>query len=137
LSKKNHPFIKNQLPAILWGCLIFALSSIPSKNLPHIGLFPNADKVIHAGLFFVFCGLAHRAFRYQPNRLLVQLSLFFALVATVVYGCSDEFHQLFVMGRTADIYDMLADISGGVLYAAFFMLIVRPRIKPGSEPIGS
>lgn len=122
---------------ILWGCLIFSLSSIPSKNLPHIGLFPNADKVIHAGLFFVFCGLAHRAFRYQRNGLLIQLSLFLALVTTVVYGFSDEFHQLYVMGRTADIYDMLADTFGGVLYATFFMMIVRPRIKSKLKPIGS
>ena len=100
-------------------------------------LFPGYDKIIHAGLFFVFCGLAHRAFRYQPNRLLVQLSLFFALVTTVVYGFSDEFHQLYVMGRTADIYDMLADTFGGVLYATFFMMIVRPRLKSESKPIGS
>ena len=137
MSIKFHPFIKNQLPAILWGCLIFVLSSIPRNDFPHITLFPGYDKIIHAGLFFVFCGLAHRAFRYQPNRLLVQLSLFFALVATVVYGFSDEFHQLYVMGRTADIYDMLADTFGGVLYTTFFMMIMRPRLKPESKPIGS
>lgn len=132
MSNKNHPFAKNRLPVILWCCFIFFLSSIPGRDFPQVRLFPNADKVVHAGLYFVFCWLAHRAFRSTSNKAVAELSLYLALVAAVVYGCSDEFHQLYVMGRTADIFDMLADAFGGLLYVAFFMVVVRPRIKTRS-----
>ena len=41
-----------------------------------------------------------------------------ALVLATLYGVTDEFHQMFVPGRTADRYDVLADGIGATLGVA-------------------
>jgi len=38
-----------------------------------------------------------------------------ALMIIVLYGLTDEFHQIFVQGRTARFEDVAADVAGGVL----------------------
>ena len=38
-----------------------------------------------------------------------------AIVISSLYGVSDEYHQLFVPGRTFDVFDMLADAIGSVV----------------------
>ena len=39
------------------------------------------------------------------------------LMASLVtlYALLDEFHQRFVPGRTADVFDVMADVAGGLL----------------------
>ena len=38
----------------------------------------------------------------------------YSLVIVFGYACSDEFHQLFVEGRSGQFKDVLIDTSGGV-----------------------
>lgn len=38
-----------------------------------------------------------------------------------LYGISDEWHQSFVVGRSSDVLDWLADTSGAVL-ASFLLM---------------
>ncbi len=37
------------------------------------------------------------------------------LLVTFLYACSDEFHQLFVVGRNGNIIDVLIDTSGATI----------------------
>ena len=37
------------------------------------------------------------------------------LAIVIAYGISDELHQMFVPGRTADILDVMADAAGGLI----------------------
>jgi len=41
-----------------------------------------------------------------------------AVVISSLYGVSDEYHQLFVPGRSFDILDMIADIIGSIVGAS-------------------
>lgn len=41
-----------------------------------------------------------------------------ALMITVLYGLTDEFHQIFVVGRTSRFMDVAADGVGGLLAEA-------------------
>ena len=41
-----------------------------------------------------------------------------AVVISSLYGVSDEYHQLFVPGRSFDILDMVADIIGSIVGAS-------------------
>jgi VanZ family protein len=111
-----------QVPLFLWLGFIFYLSSLSSSRLPHITLPVGGDKVIHACLYFILCALTHRAFKYQTHILFSKMSLFVAIVVTIAYGCTDEYHQLFVAGRSADFHDLLADAVGGLLYVAFVLI---------------
>ena len=55
-------------------------------------------------------------------------TLFFAFVLSFFYACSDEFHQLFVPGRSGNIIDVWIDSIGsyvGVLFYHFIYLIRR------------
>lgn len=42
---------------------------------------------------------------------------------TILYACSDEFHQLFVAGRAGLISDVLVDSAGAVLGLALYVWI--------------
>jgi len=96
------------LPALAWAGLIFWLSAQPKlPDLPF--LFPGADKLIHAGFYGVLALLVLAALR--PRARLVWLPI----VVASLYGATDEWHQRYVPGRTADVLDWSADTAGAAL----------------------
>ncbi len=108
------------VPAGLWAFLIFFLSS--QSRLPRIpGAFPGVDKLAHAAVFGVFAFLLLYADRFPRG----WRGLFWVGIA-FLYGVSDEIHQSFVPGRTVDIYDGLADLTGALLAFAF-VHVALPR----------
>jgi VanZ family protein len=124
-TPKTYSFTGAQLPAILWAIFIFILSSIPASGFPSLP-FPVPDKLVHAVLFFVLCFLVYRALRNQTRFPKLSLhSLSISLVFTASYGALDEFHQLFVPGREADVYDFLADFVGGCICAVALFVVHR------------
>lgn len=46
-----------------------------------------------------------------------------AVVLTILYACSDEFHQLFVEGRAGLISDVIVDSVGAIIGLAVFLLL--------------
>ena len=126
-------FAKYQLPPILWLLLIFLLSAAPYLHL-RIKTPPGTDKIVHAFIYFVLCWLSRRAFFHQSAIPAFRRSATLgAFVFTVVYGVLDEYHQAFVPGRTADIYDLMADAGGALLFVAILWLR-QPRTQ--EEPAG-
>ncbi|MBI2619412.1 MAG: VanZ family protein [Ignavibacteriales bacterium] len=118
-----------QLPLLVWILAIFALSAIP--GIPEIRFPISPDKLAHIGIYFVLCMLSRRAFFHQDRFLRVKKhSLSVAFGFTVVYGALDEFHQLYVPGRWADIYDVLADAVGGALFTGWFVWKARRSNSP-------
>ncbi|MEM7136123.1 MAG: VanZ family protein [Myxococcota bacterium] len=85
--------------------------------------FPWRDKGIHFieyGVLGWLCAVA--AFRTWPNHARWRTALF-ALFVAVLWALSDEIHQAFVPGRSADARDLVADALGatsGVLLHRFF-----------------
>ena len=47
------------------------------------------------------------------------------IVCATAYGISDEFHQWFVPGRTADVHDVMADAIGATLAAVGAWAILK------------
>ncbi len=116
-----------QLPVVLWAAAIFIESAVPAREIPK---FPHGfDKIVHATLFFIFCWLTHRALKFQNVEWLSRISLFLAPVGTAIYGFSDEYHQIFVPGRTPDVYDLFADIAGASIYLLIITVAARGRRK--------
>lgn len=99
------------------------LSSIPAKAMPPLGWFPQMDKVLHVGMFglggCLFCMALRGSVSWAwPGVMLL------TIVVISAYGWIDELHQLSTPGRSgADVFDWLADTTGGIL-AAFFIWIV-------------
>jgi VanZ family protein len=117
-------FWKYQFPAFMWAITIFVLSLIPRMETPP--LFPHQDKVAHTAMFFVQCWLLWRAFIHQQRLRWLRLwALPLAVVVSTVYGAAHEFHQLNIPGRTADLYDAIANGTGALLFA--LLLVWRRR----------
>ena len=119
------------MPPIVWAAIIFVESSIPGHAFPSTPL--GTDKVVHVGIFFILGWLSHRAFTHQSSELISKLSLYLTQVVTILYGFADEFHQLFVSGRTADMYDMAADALGGFLFIVVFLVFHFFRKKASQK----
>ncbi|MDQ6982409.1 MAG: VanZ family protein [Mariprofundus sp.] len=70
------------------------------------------DKLIHASAYAVMAWLFWHAGRgFIPTALLPVVTVLFCSL----FGFSDEWHQSFVDGRQADVYDWLADTLGALL----------------------
>ena len=116
---------------VLWGPVavymlaIFILSSQSDVPLPH-GL---TDKQGHS---LGYLGFGVTVTRACIGGLGAPVSLsqgLGAIALTVAYGVSDEWHQSFVPGRTADLADLRADATGAFLGTAACWLwgIIRSR----------
>lgn len=122
-------------PVVAYMAIIFALSSRSVLPSP-LGL---NDKVVHFGFYG---GLALLALRATAGGRLAGLSLPAMLAAwaiATVYGATDEFHQSFVPGRSADVWDLVADAAGAALaVVAFgaFGIIARSRGRAGRAQRG-
>jgi VanZ family protein len=115
-----------QFPLFIWALLIFWLSSI--HRIPAIKFPIQLDKVAHICVFFVFCWFSRRALYFQDTiPFLRRWALPAAFLLACIYGYSDEYHQLFVHGRTYDMKDWLADSSGAALFIFLFFLTFKWR----------
>lgn len=126
----GEKFARYHLPPLVWAAIIFVESSIPGQEFPTTPL--GTDKLFHVAMFFILCWLSFRAFKYQISEPASKMSLYLALVVTILYGFFDEFHQLYVPGRSADLFDMAADAVGGFLFIAVFLAVQIIR-KNASE----
>lgn len=108
---------KHWLPAVLYMAIIFYMSSRPSpeevKLLPIIAKL----KLVHIIEYGVLSILAWWAI-IKTTELNKTEAFVLALAITVLYGFTDEFHQIFVVGRTCRFMDVVADGVGGTLAQA-------------------
>ena len=121
-----------------WAAFIFVLSSIPGQSMPHVAVL-RFDKLDHAVVYAILGGLCFLAIRRTWPLSRVRLVGIAALMS-VLYGLSDEFHQLFVQGRSADLYDVLADGVGGLIGATIgsvLPLFGKPERASGAERAAS
>lgn len=98
--------------ALLFYCaMIFWLSHQPSLPVPM--LFEYQDKLHHFMAYFIMGVLAWRSFKHLLKPPLIRA--FASIVFCSLYGISDEWHQSFVEGRTADGLDWVADTVGATV----------------------
>jgi VanZ family protein len=119
-------------PPLVYMGLIFHLSS-ESDPLPAL-TSTIWDKALH---FVEYGGLGVLLCRALIGEAApVPVAAIAAIIATSLYGASDEWHQLFTPGRSADVYDWLTDtIAGGggvaaYLFGVVLSTVLRPRRLP-------
>jgi VanZ family protein len=114
------------LAALSWAGLIFYLSSQPTIDTP--SLFPGQDKLFHLIAFGMLGFMVMGTLRATQGSYLPRQAWLVTLAVTL-YGILDEFHQYFVPGRSADVYDVLADAVGGLLGAWMMYWLARVLVK--------
>jgi len=109
------------LPPLLLMAVIYYLSDQPGLS-SGLGLVDTIGrKFVHAFEYALLCGLWWRALR---TRMAPGAALAPALVVTIVYAVTDEYHQTFVEGRDGLVLDVVID----ALAAAVAVLAIRRRI---------
>jgi VanZ family protein len=123
-NPKKHRTIPIQYYlALVWLFLIYFISSHPSIadiNSP----FTHFDKLVHMGVYGILYLLLYWNLTYAPKSLWGRHPVFFSLLLTILYGLSDEIHQIYIPMRTADFADFLADSAGAGL-AHLCLLFIR------------
>lgn len=93
---------------ILWLGVIFAVSSIPGSTIPSA---PSITPyIVHFCEYFVLGVILYyiaHAHDKPTEKVLIVVFIF-----GLLYGMSDEIHQLFVPGREFSLWDWAADIMG-------------------------
>jgi hypothetical protein len=92
-----------------YALLIIVLSLMPKSGLPHLVLFPNADKVVHLCMYACFTFLLFWAWpdKFKGSKQLMP----FVIIA--VWGFSMEILQgILNTGRSFDLWDEVANMLG-------------------------
>src|SRR6266542_934344 len=91
-------------PVALQAALIFFLSSSshPERYLPFF-IAHLSDKVLHAIAYGMLAVLFYRALRYTAGPSSLTYAVPVAIAGAALYGVSDEFHQMFIPLRHADV----------------------------------
>ena len=114
------------LPVAAYMAAIFFVSADPTPPMPD----RVSDKTLH---LLAYGGLAVLAFRAVAGGLAARVTPTAAirtLVITIGYAITDELHQRFVPGRSAEISDLLADAAG----AALALIALRAWDILGTRP---
>lgn len=75
-------------------------------------LYRYLDKSVHMILYAGFGFLLYHTFNNSSNPASRNHAFLLAIIIGIIYGASDEFHQSFVPGRSASIWDLAADVLG-------------------------
>ncbi len=90
--------------------------------------YEHFDKIVHMILYFGLGILLHLTFSNSDNKTLKHYAPFFAILIGIFYGITDEVHQSFVPGRSANTLDLFANGIGLALAQAIFWIIVLKNV---------
>lgn len=124
MSRSTDAF-KFAAPLFAYCVLIFSISALSSPPAPEYP-FEWGDKINHALAYAIMMAFALRASHALRPRAL-RSRIIIALLFCLVYGGSDELHQLFVPGRDCDALDWVADAVGATAMALALPYVIRWR----------
>jgi VanZ family protein len=115
------------LVALLWTGVVTYFCLIKSSEIPSIEI-PNLDKCVHAFFHFVFTFVWFLFFRKQLQLDYVTKPLLYSFLLSFIFGTGIEIGQkLFTTTRHADVLDVAANVTGGVL--AVFTIIICNKLN--------
>ena len=104
MTVKNSTQLAIWFPPLLWAAVIFTFSSLETIKVTELFFWDFLlKKSAHIFEYAVLFTLTFRATRRN---------WFLTYALCIIYAISDEFHQSFVVGRTASVFDLAFDLSG-------------------------
>lgn len=70
-------------------------------------------KCAHVSIYFILALLVMNALKTSYNNL--KFSAIIVVFICFIYACTDEYHQLFISGRTGQFTDVLIDTFGAIV----------------------
>ena len=109
--------------ALFWSGLIIFVCLIKSSDIPQIAI-PYLDKVMHAGLHFVFTLLWFFYFKNKISNLKNLKLLLISLVLSFFFGIAIELMQkFFTVTRNADLFDVIANLFGAFMAVVLIIFL--------------
>lgn len=107
---------------IIWVVIIFVLCAMPSQDIPDPGInIPHLDKMVHFGMFFIMSLLICYRYEHSNWKTIYKIAIGFSFL----YGGLIEILQHYFFNRGGDVWDLLADIIGGVAGCLSFPTIKK------------
>jgi VanZ family protein len=101
--------------AILWTAAILVVNSISVSDPTWQPPFAGADKLTHAFMYGVASFTWRRGFASTRDAATWRV-----VAGVALLGALDEWHQRIVPGRSADLFDWVADVVGAWLGVALW-----------------
>ena len=132
LQSPAAQWLRYWFPVIAYITLIFYLSSLshPEERLPNFLFEQLGDKLLHGIEYAVLALLCYRAFRWGAGPQARDYAVGLAIVASSLYGLTDEFHQAYVPLRESSLVDWIADTTGAVIGAVGSRRFTERGTKP-------
>jgi len=114
------------------GNIVIVLCTLPGNNFDAVPAYPGMDKLVHCGMFFVFCTLLYNGviqqFHGKPTRW---LPIFVVSILGFLFAGLTELLQLYIFTyRSGDWWDLFADSIGiGMAGFAYLLNYVNRRRK--------
>ncbi|KEH99104.1 VanZ family protein [Clostridium massiliodielmoense] len=104
----------------------FVIEVLTNSGVDINGMFGKMSNFIirkmgHFTEYFVLCILLIFALACKFK---IKKTYIAAISITFLYACSDEFHQLFVPGRSGKIMDVLIDTTGGLVAIVIYKIVL-------------
>ena len=116
---------KNKIASVVMLLLIaieiFFFSSLP--GVPGAGGNPWIARAYHFIVFFLLGFFLFIAIKGDSK--LTKKHIFLVLIISIIYALLDEFHQMFVPGRDANVVDILTDTLGIISSIIIYSWISR------------
>lgn len=78
-------------------------------------------KIAHFMLYLVLGLFVYNVFKNNKKRIIISLFI------CIFYACTDEFHQLFIVGRSCEIRDVIIDSIGSFIGILIYNYVYRKR----------
>ena len=110
------------LSALLWAGVIAFFCLVQLNNVP-LGNVSYLDKLVHVFFHFVLTVLCFLFFQKYTNAVNSLKPIIIPFLFSIFFGIGIEIAQeLFTTTRHADVFDVLANLSGAILGVAVIIL---------------
>ena len=116
--------------ALIWSGIIAFFCLAQFNNVP-LGNVSNLDKLVHAFFHFVLTTLCFLFLKSRANNVYSLKPLVLSFLFSVFFGIGIEIAQAVLTAtRKADIFDVLANVSGATLSILLIILFgLNKKVK--------
>ncbi len=116
------------VPLVLYWILLAVLTSVPGPALPVI--LDTGDKFKHFAAYFLLAIYINLSLHFQTKFPNIKKYFFLiSIVIIAVYGALDEIHQIFIINRSCEFFDWIADVLGGLLGTTLIYFFVKTNTR--------
>jgi hypothetical protein len=107
---------------IITFCIMFYVSSIKGSSIKGGSIWLSVG--YHMTIFAVFAFFLF-VFFSKPKEEVKTITL--AILMSLIFGILDEIHQIFVPFRSANLEDVIIDLTGAIISVSILTLIKRSK----------